>query len=396
MSHFHEGTKAKAFNNFTQDVKSFIAKHGGWHEAKQQEPFHAYVMRTRHPEIIGADSNEPFSKQPWPKNSPVPGVGGLVRLPGPDFKFLIFDSNGVVQNPDPGEFTSYNKVSESMKKEATPIYYNGKIEVYATFIGEPILSPQEKQYLIAIQKSLWVGLVFASFVAVVLGLLFGKTLTATLMKLTQAIKIMQEDHSIEVRVDSRSNDELGQLALAFNSMNQKLISAHKKLQELAIKDGLTGLFNRRYFDEQAKQFYEQAIRYNQPLSVVMADIDFFKKINDNFSHAMGDEVLCCISSLLLSHTRKSDVVARYGGEEFVIIFPNSSPGEVIHCCEKIRKIIADHQWSEMHPNLTVTMSFGLCGDTTCPTFDKMLSIADNNLYLAKQQGRNRLVSSLAN
>jgi len=111
-------------------------------------------------------------------------------------------------------------------------------------------------------------------------------------------------------------------------MSKELAASHDRirsqallLKELSIRDELTGLLNRRHFDEQAATLFAQAVRYKQPLTVVMCDLDRFKQINDRFSHAAGDVVLRHVAEILHSDTRASDVVARYGGEEFVILFP---------------------------------------------------------------------------
>jgi diguanylate cyclase (GGDEF)-like protein len=173
-------------------------------------------------------------------------------------------------------------------------------------------------------------------------------------------------------------------------LNETIQEQAKLLKELSTRDALTGLYNRRHFDEQAAQTFAQSTRYGHPLSFMIGDIDFFKRINDNFSHATGDEVLRQVAQILQTNTRQSDIPARYGGEEFVIAFPETSLSQAVALCEKLRKQIEAHPWQEIHAGLRVTMSMGVCADTSLGSFDKLLDAADKKLYKAKTNGRNRV------
>jgi two-component system cell cycle response regulator len=123
---------------------------------------------------------------------------------------------------------------------------------------------------------------------------------------------------------------------------------------------------------------------------VMGDIDFFKRINDTYSHATGDVVLKQIAEILRTHMRISDVVARYGGEEFVIILPETPLPQAAALCDKLRQVIESFPWTNVHPDLRVTMSMGLCADVAAGTVHAMLNKADTLLYRAKEMGRNRV------
>ncbi|MGQ9806875.1 MAG: GGDEF domain-containing protein, partial [Chlorobiales bacterium] len=116
----------------------------------------------------------------------------------------------------------------------------------------------------------------------------------------------------------------------------------------------------------------------------------FKKVNDTYSHQIGDEVLKRVAILMQMNCRKEDVVARYGGEEFVLLFPETTTEKAVIACEKVRTAIEKFDWSHIHPDLKITISIGICGDTSQPSFEKMLSIADQHLYRAKQNGRNQV------
>jgi diguanylate cyclase (GGDEF)-like protein len=189
--------------------------------------------------------------------------------------------------------------------------------------------------------------------------------------------------------------ELQQRYQQLEELNQTIRDQADLLKELSIRDGLTQLFNRRHFDEQLAKEMARSLRYEQSLSVMIGDIDHFKKINDRFSHAMGDEVLRHVSRLLQSNTRETDIVARYGGEEFVIALPQTTLAQAVVLCEKLRCCIENHPWHGLHSDLKVTMSMGLNDNLHLGGFDKMVAAADEKLYLAKTGGRNRVCSDLA-
>jgi diguanylate cyclase (GGDEF)-like protein len=177
------------------------------------------------------------------------------------------------------------------------------------------------------------------------------------------------------------------------SLRQKVEEQGRQLDELSIRDSLTTLFNGSYFDEQGNATLAQAQRYNQPLTVMIGDIDFFKSINEKFSHAVGDEVLRHIAQILEDSTRQSDMVARYGGEEFVIAFSQTPLFQALPLCEKLRARIEHHEWSDIHPELKVTMSMGLCDDIQLQSFEKLVIAADEKLNEAKSGGRNRVCAN---
>jgi diguanylate cyclase (GGDEF)-like protein len=255
------------------------------------------------------------------------------------------------------------------------------------------------------RKALWGGLLAASALALVMGLLLGSRFGRQVRELISAIESMRGDGELLQQVPVRTRDEMGTLATAFNRMSSELSRAHAALQdtnervrlqseqlkELSVRDPLTNMFNRRHFDEQANLLYRQALRHERSFCVMVGDLDHFKAINDNFSHAVGDEVLRRIAEILRTNTRSSDVMARYGGEEFVIAFVESTAEQAAIRCEVLRNAIEHHAWHEVHPDLRVTMSMGLCDDTGRGSVERMLAAADEGLYEAKRSGRNRVV-----
>lgn len=161
------------------------------------------------------------------------------------------------------------------------------------------------------------------------------------------------------------------------------------LSQQAKVDSLTGLWNRRHVDVELENEFNRARRFKHPLTVVMADIDHFKRINDNYSHLLGDEVLRTVSQLIRTTCRTIDVVSRYGGEEFLLYLPETSADRGRIACEKVRKAIEEYPWQELDPGLKVTISLGLSGNLDVSSYEKMISEADERLYEAKNSGRNR-------
>lgn len=158
----------------------------------------------------------------------------------------------------------------------------------------------------------------------------------------------------------------------------------------AREDGLTGLANRRAFDEALAREFARAVRYDEPLSLALIDIDHFKQVNDRFSHAAGDAVLREVARLMRCESRAVDAVARWGGEEFAVLMPSTELDQAATVCERLRAAVENNDWSSIAPGLTVTVSIGIARHTGIEHHEKLLSRADAALYWAKQQGRNRI------
>lgn len=166
---------------------------------------------------------------------------------------------------------------------------------------------------------------------------------------------------------------------------------HATLQEQAIRDGLTQIFNRRYFEETLPRELHRATRGDYPVSVILLDIDYFKRINDTFGHKGGDRVLKAFGELLLSETRAGDMACRYGGEEFALAFPGMSLEDAQQRAEKIRTRFQERSVVVGKDEIWATVSggvamFPLHGKTS----DELMQAADKALYAAKEDGRNRI------
>jgi diguanylate cyclase (GGDEF)-like protein len=161
------------------------------------------------------------------------------------------------------------------------------------------------------------------------------------------------------------------------------------VKQLAYLDGLTGIFNRRFFELRIMEEIERARRYDTGMAVIMADIDQFKRLNDEFGHVLGDEVLRQVSSLFHQQLRKIDVVCRYGGEEFGILLTQTNAHHAMNVAEKLRKMVAGWQFPGVPRTVTIS-----AGTAAFPehgvTRDDLVKAADSALYAAKQAGRNRV------
>ncbi len=173
---------------------------------------------------------------------------------------------------------------------------------------------------------------------------------------------------------------------------EALEEKNRQLQELANKDGLTGLFNHRYFHEQLSKDFLRARRYHESLSCILFDIDYFKKFNDNYGHQTGDVVLSTLGRVIEEAIRDSDFAARYGGEEFAVILYHADQPAAVHVAERLRQMVEDREIHDKDKMLHVTISVGVA---TFPHEEirdskKLIECADKALYKAKENGRNRV------
>jgi diguanylate cyclase (GGDEF)-like protein len=194
---------------------------------------------------------------------------------------------------------------------------------------------------------------------------------------------------------------LRKLQVRLQEKNDQLeaeIAERKELQEtlerLAITDSLTGVYNRRHFFELAEREILRSTRYKRPLSIIMLDIDHFKRVNDRHGHLVGDQILSNIAGRVRGELRVNDIMGRYGGEEFAVVLPETCSPDIIHVAERLRESIASRPFHTEKGHVRITISIGL----TCLmgerqiTVERLLDEADQALYEAKRRGRNRTVS----
>lgn len=180
---------------------------------------------------------------------------------------------------------------------------------------------------------------------------------------------------------------------------QKLIEdieeSHKELQLLASQDHMTKLYNRRYFADVSVNILDLAKRNSKVFSLLMLDIDKFKKINDTYGHHVGDEVIIALANILKSSNRKSDIACRFGGEEFLILLPETNMDGALVIAEKIRKLVEDLSVEVEDQTISFTVSIGVAEINLEHENDlePLIQRADAGLYKAKEGGRNRVCST---
>lgn len=192
-----------------------------------------------------------------------------------------------------------------------------------------------------------------------------------------------------------TSTEVAILSLLANQATIAIMRAQllEQTKKLAITDGLTEVFNHRYFQERMDEEIKRAERYHHPLSLIVLDIDYFKKYNDTYGHPRGDIVLKGIARILTDVTREVDIVARYGGEEFVIILPETERSDAMAVARKIRKGVENYPFpsEESQPHGRITVSLGVA---TYPydaaSKEDLISRTDKAMYLAKAAGRNKV------
>jgi diguanylate cyclase (GGDEF)-like protein len=173
----------------------------------------------------------------------------------------------------------------------------------------------------------------------------------------------------------------------------RVLDLERRLSVQANTDALTGLANRRTFYDQFNREWPRSLRHRVPLSCVMLDIDFFKKINDTHGHPVGDEVIRRVGRLLTENTRSSDVASRYGGEEFCVLLPEANEAQAAQWAERVRLALAQLRIPAGDKELCVSASFGVAerlADTASP--EQLVDLADQALVVAKRSGRDRVVA----
>jgi diguanylate cyclase (GGDEF)-like protein len=242
---------------------------------------------------------------------------------------------------------------------------------------------------------------------VILNLMMQAVVLKPLRRLTDHAAKLQQEGDYSLRLGLERKDEIGVLAKSLDSLVQtisdrtvELQRANEQLTQLSLNDALTGIANRRMFDAYLKQEWRRAMREQTPLSIMLADVDHFKKYNDTYGHQQGDMCLIGVAAVMQLHMqRPADLLARYGGEEFAVILPGTDAEGAGHMAEvlgqAVRDLRIDHSESDAAPYVTV--SIGVV--TTIPSpeegdggMDMLLEQADQALYQAKKVGRNRVLA----
>jgi diguanylate cyclase len=201
-------------------------------------------------------------------------------------------------------------------------------------------------------------------------------------------KYQKSDHNRYTQ-SQKQIKALNQRIHAMEEESSALRESAEKSRELALKDALTNIWNRQALNENLEREYTRWQRYQKPLSIIIWDIDFFKRVNDNYGHAAGDKVLKTIARIFQQATRDADFIARFGGEEFVGIFPETRLEDALILANKIREKIATSKFHYENNPVPITASAGLATFRPNDTIDDVFKRADTALYRSKESGRNK-------
>ena len=270
--------------------------------------------------------------------------------------------------------------------------FNAILPVYAAYIFSAALTMgsyllTQSHFLIPVEKiSLLLGITTYSFVLFFVSMhanRLGRFAVAHRLKREKTLSLLRRNHLQEIHLREKLEEERAQLA-----------EANRQLSELARNDPLTALYNRRYLMEQLDRELSNARRHETIFSIVLLDIDDFKRINDTCGHQVGDKVLIALSGRLASKLREIDFLARWGGEEFICLLPRCPGEEAVICAERLREALAAAPLLPEHPELRVSASFGVACYRGEDDADSIVKRADDALYTAKSSGKNKVFPAL--
>ncbi|MBI4843987.1 MAG: diguanylate cyclase [Nitrospirae bacterium] len=211
------------------------------------------------------------------------------------------------------------------------------------------------------------------------------------------LRTKEEELKLNLEKLKRKNRELSVSNEKISKLLKRLDKRNTRLKELSIRDGLTGLYNFRYFGDILHEQFKLAERYKFPLSCIIIDIDYFKAVNDTYGHQAGDEILKELAKILRENSRETDKAVRYGGEEFVMLLPYSDNDDAFTKAEMIRNSVHDHSFKAGKNSLRISISLGIAnfpGNSHIKNAKELVGYADKALYMAKERGRNQSVISL--
>jgi diguanylate cyclase (GGDEF)-like protein len=276
--------------------------------------------------------------------------------------------------------------------------------------GKPALKliltlPQRSNALDLWALPLAVSFITGLFGAIVTLVLLQRLLVRPLLGIGKYLREVRQNDDYTKRLDSKLRNELGELSRDIDALvqhvdvqQQQLQKQTNEMQALSFQDGLTGLDNRRRFDQALTDNWVHAQRAQTPLALIMLDVDYFKNYNDHYGHQQGDEALKQLAAIIRHVVvRQSDIAARYGGEEFAILLPDTTEANARKIAERIQQELVDAAIPHTHSTVarTLTVSIGIAAITPGPTQNsrELVQHADAALYSAKGAGRNRIESA---
>ena len=211
------------------------------------------------------------------------------------------------------------------------------------------------------------------------------------------IPLVYKDRTLGVLVLGSVNNYQKDVVQLFDDLADQLSIAldnaimHHRIQEISVTDGLTGLYNRRFINDRLEELWAHAVRHNEPLTILLSDIDDFKSINDTYGHDRGDEAICQVADFFKTGVRKEDLVARYGGEEFVVVMANTDAEQAKVLAERIGAMAREHDYTWADRNITLSIGLATFPATPATSHLDLVRLADQAMYKAKTSGKDQVV-----
>jgi diguanylate cyclase (GGDEF)-like protein len=267
-----------------------------------------------------------------------------------------------------------------------------ELRAQAAYVGSPWASP-EARFAFVIEPFFWQRPWVQALGLLLLAVLIYLALRLRLRALRLRAIELQQAVTVKTAELRASTEQLLAADAEKSRLLEQLREHAEAFERQAREDALTGLANRRVFDQTLAQEFRRARRTGTPLSLAMIDIDHFKRINDGYSHAAGDAVLVAVAQVMREQCREMDVPSRWGGEEFGLLLPHTRPEDAVSVCERLRKAFAGLRFPEIDPELRISVSIGLADEAGLETHESLLARADQALYAAKRAGRDRVVAA---
>lgn len=315
-------------------------------------------------------------------------------LPGEDDKKVYNQLNMIIREWEEVIDPLIRKIiGASNPNEANALIseYNDKIVHYVSLVNDTVHlfeveSEAKVAFLNRVEYLLLVPAIMFSSIAIFMIFLIIERPIAHFISGMKKVK----EGNLDARIEIRSSDEFGFMAQIFNQMTAELERSHRALESFATTDSLTNLLNQRSFRDRLNDEFKRIARHPEPLSLIMIDVDYFKKINDTYGHLVGDMVLKKIAIALTKITREIDIVSRYGGDEFLVLLINTEEKQAKKMAERIRSAVETMEFEFDGKGIPVTLSLGIATTTMDGWMkDDLIELSDKALYYAKRSGRNQ-------
>jgi len=378
-----------------------------------------FLQRTTHDEYALLAEKNRLSKDDWTISNKGRGIENNwdlmplhVWISRQDDKFI---KSGCTTEENIKHFEYGPAILPESKNKSSDLVCGGfpLYDIQRKHIGviTTLISTSKRAHILLEQKIYFLSIlsVVSLLIFVAISIISDRWIVKPIKDLANATKVFAKGDIKNLRI-TQSGDEFGLLSEAINDMasqldtlctnaetrSSELEALNRKLETLAITDGLTGLYNHRYFYNKIVEEILRSNRYNHPLSLIIADIDNLKSFNDTYGHTGGDSLLKTFTETIKANVRDTDIVARYGGDEFALLLPETDLKAAMEMAERIRSQIHVRSYfqKELPANADISASFGVAEFSLHGESEKeLVKRADKALYEAKKTGRNRVVSS---